>query len=324
MSVAKALVRKGLHDWGGLAMFRARHAQQLRILMYHQFPADRTALRAQCEHIRRYYTPVKMADVAQALGRHETLPAHAVAVTIDDGFRDFLLNAFPVFEEFGISPTVFLVSDFLDRRCWPWWKEIEYAVENTEHGTIEGELDNKAFSFAVVTAAEKARAVEHIVEALKLVSNSARERGKNQIVAQLGVTLPPDLPRDSEPLTWEEVRQLSVKGVEFGAHTRTHPILSSISDEAQLREEIAGSKHRIEEELRTPVLHFCYPNGRPQDIGPRALELTRNAGFQTAVTTEGGMNIPAKADAFLLRRLAVAPSTPDYYFAELLSGIRKY
>lgn len=324
MSVAKAFVRRGLHDWGGLAMFRARHAQQFRILMYHQFPADTAGLRAQCEHIRRYYAPVTMAEVAQALDRREALAPHAVAVTIDDGFRDFLLNGFPIFQEFGIFPTVFLVSDFLDRRCWPWWKEIEYAIENTEHGVLEGELENKPFSFAVITAAEKARALEHIVESLKRVSNDARERNQKEIVQRLGITLPAELPQDSEPLAWEEVRQLAGKGVEFGAHTRTHPILSSISDEAQLHEEITGSKRRIEEELRSPVVHFCYPNGRPEDIGPQALELTRNGGFRTAVTTAGGMNLPAKADPFLLRRLGVTPSMPDFYFAELLSGVRKY
>jgi len=324
MTVAKALVRKGLHDWGGLAMFRARHAHQWRILMYHEFRADASGLRRQCEHIVRYYTPVSMAQIAEALERHQSLPPNAVAVTVDDGFRDFLLNGFPVFQEFGIVPTVFLITDFLDRRCWPWWKEIEYAIENTRQSTIEGKVGEKVFSLTTVTSADKARAVDRILEILKDAPNGAREYGKNEVVRKLGVTLPPELPRDTEPLAWEEVRNLAAQGVEFGAHTRTHPILSSVGDEAQLHDEIAGSKRRIEQELQTQVLHFCYPNGRPQDIGPRALEFTRRAGFRTAVTAEAGMNMPAKTDAFFLRRLAVRPTTPDYHFAELLAGARKY
>ena len=323
MSVAKAVVRKGLHDWGGLAMFRACHAQKCRILMYHEFPANTAGLRRQCEHIVRHYTLVSMAQIAEALERREPLPPNALAVTVDDGFRDFLLNGFPVFQEFGVVPTVFLITDFLDRRCWPWWKEIEYAIENTSNSTIEGEIGEKAFRFTTVTRAQKARAVDRILETLKDAPNGAREQGKNKIVRRLGVTLPSELPRDSEPLAWDEVRRLAAKGVEFGAHTRTHPILSSVGEEAQLHDEIAGSKRRIEQELGTSVVHFCYPNGRPQDIGTRALEFTRSAGFRTAVTAEAGMNDPGKADAFLLRRLAVRPTTPDYHFAELLSGVRK-
>jgi peptidoglycan/xylan/chitin deacetylase (PgdA/CDA1 family) len=296
--------------------------QELRILMYHQFPPESTAaVRSQCEHIRRYYSPVSMAEVANAIDTGKPLNANPLAITIDDGYQDFL-NGFPIFQEFGIPVTVFLVSDFLDRRRWLWWNEIEYALAHTEQKTATVELASGSYSFPIVTAAEKLRAGAEIAEALKGVPEEARERSKNEILRKLGVTLPAEVPKPFEPLTWGEVRQLAAEGVEFGAHTRTHPILSWIADEARLNDEIAGSKRRIEEEVGKPVAHFCYPNGRRQDIGARALECTRNAGFQTAVTTERGMNVPRKADPFLLRRLAVGPETTGYYFAELLAGFR--
>jgi hypothetical protein len=51
------------------------------------------------------------------------------------------------------------------------------------------------------------------------------------------------------------------------------PDLSALADPEELREEIAGSKARIESELDRPVLHFCYPNGKMRDIGPAASRL---------------------------------------------------
>ena len=50
------------------------------------------------------------AVVAHAKGS-KTLPAHAVAVTFDDGYRDLLTTVLPVLERYGIPATVFIPSD---------------------------------------------------------------------------------------------------------------------------------------------------------------------------------------------------------------------
>jgi peptidoglycan/xylan/chitin deacetylase (PgdA/CDA1 family) len=61
-------------------------------------------------------------------------------------------------------------------------------------------------------------------------------------------------------MDWSRVRELSAAGVEFGAHTMTHPDLSRV--EAQrAREEIVSSKRRIEEATGRPVVSFAWPYG---------------------------------------------------------------
>jgi peptidoglycan/xylan/chitin deacetylase (PgdA/CDA1 family) len=322
MSLLKAGARKVLHNLGGLGVVRARHAHQLRILMYHHFPADQAGLRRQCQHIRRHYAPVALADVADALQTGKSLPANALAITIDDGYRDFLLNGFPAFHDFGIPATVFLVSDFLDRRCWLWWKEIQFALAHSEVKSVTTGLGNGSRSYELNSPDERAEVAGTIVEALKRLPNEERIRQKNAIIEQLGVMLPSEIPASWEPLSWNEVRELTGNGIEFGAHTRTHPILSSIGDPTQLEAEITGSKSRLEEELVRPVLHFSYPNGRTEDVGSSVVDCTRKAGFRTAVTTEPGMNDLSQTDPFLLQRIAVTPEYPEYYFAELLAGVR--
>jgi peptidoglycan/xylan/chitin deacetylase (PgdA/CDA1 family) len=263
-----------------------------------------------------------MAQVAHHVVAGEQLPPNALAVTVDDGYRDFFLYGYPVFQEFGIMPTVYLVSDFLDRKCWLWWNEIQYAIQRSRNCTIVMAIGEHQYRLPIVTEAEKACSSKVLIEHLKSLPNQDREEAKARILELLEVELPTDPPPEWEPLAWEEVRRLSDNGVEFGAQTRTHMILASLSNESELREQIAGCKQRLEQELRGPVLHFCYPNGRLQDIGPAALAQTRDCGFLTGVTTERGMNDLNRTDPFLLRRLGVDTDVPTEYFAELLAGVR--
>src|SRR4051812_10151784 len=96
--------------------------------MYHRFPADPVGLSAQCEYIRRHYTPVPLRLLARA---SRELPPNSVAITVDDGYEDFAAHAWPVFRRFEIPATVYLVSEFLDRRLWIWTDQLRYLIEHT-------------------------------------------------------------------------------------------------------------------------------------------------------------------------------------------------
>lgn len=61
---------------------------------------------------------------------------------------------------------------------------------------------------------------------------------------------------------------------------------------------LLGSGRTLEEVLYMPVRHFCYPNGLRRDISPEAAETVREAGYETAVTTEAGINLH-HADSFM-------------------------
>jgi peptidoglycan/xylan/chitin deacetylase (PgdA/CDA1 family) len=104
-------------------------------------------------------------------------------------------------------------------------------------------------------------------------------------------------------LTWEEVKEMQRGGMDFGAHTVTHPLLPSIPL-AEAHQEIAESKHELETHLRTPIQHFSYPNpgdGVHADAAVR--RLVADVGFSTAVTSRGSY-VTAGDDPLVLRRLA--------------------
>lgn len=318
----KQVARTALHSFGVLNAFRRFNRSGVRLLMYHHF-SDMPALERQCEHLRRFYNPVSLRDVAESWQTGETLPPNSVAITIDDGYRDFLTNGHPVFRSFDIPSTMYLVSDFLDGKLWLWWNMIEDALEQTRHKSLTFETQDGAnHTFAFATAGQRSAARQEICGLLKNLANEERLQLLARIIESLEVELPKQPPSKHAPLTWDEVRQLANDGVEFGAHTKTHPILSRVRDRQTLHDEIIIPKSRIEQELGQPVIHFCYPNGRREDFTEAAIEMIKAAGYQTGVTTERGINFKGEPP-LLLKRLGTEPDTPLPYFSELLAGVRR-
>lgn len=61
-------------------------------------------------------------------------------------------------------------------------------------------------------------------------------------------------------LSWRELAELARSGFTIGAHTRTHPDLTTLTTEA-LRVEMEGSQAILEDRLGVPVRTFAYPFG---------------------------------------------------------------
>jgi peptidoglycan/xylan/chitin deacetylase (PgdA/CDA1 family) len=114
---------------------------------------------------------------------------------------------------------------------------------------------------------------------------------------------------------------MNTDGFRFGAHTVTHPILSSLESRAALEREIVGSKLRLEEKLAGPVAQFSYPNGTKNDISATVVQTVERAGFASAVVADGSINV-RPVHPYLLKRNAVEPSTPESVFGSDITGFR--
>jgi len=95
-----------------------------------------------------------------------------------------------------------------------------------------------------------------------------------------------------------EIREWLAAGHQIGAHTLTHPRLTEISA-PRAKEEIFASKKKLEDTFGVCVRHFCYPYGKWNRL---VRDLVEEAGYETAVTLEFGVN-SAVPDAFALKRI---------------------
>src|SRR5262249_2596988 len=110
------------------------------------------------------------------------------------------------------------------------------------------------------------------------------------------------VPRESHrPMAAAEVRKLRDSNlIEVGAHTISHPVLSSLPADAQ-REEISGSRVMLEEIIGEPITSFAYPYGAEADYTSDTVNAVRDAGFEYGFCTSPGV-IQKEPEPFRLPR----------------------
>jgi peptidoglycan/xylan/chitin deacetylase (PgdA/CDA1 family) len=101
-----------------------------------------------------------------------------------------------------------------------------------------------------------------------------------------------------------QLREWADGGQDVGAHSRNHVRLNAVSP-AVAREEIAASRSELEQMTGAPVRHFCYPFG---EYSPLHVEMVREAGYDTATTTQRG-RAGAGDDLLQLPRAPVVRAT---------------
>jgi peptidoglycan/xylan/chitin deacetylase (PgdA/CDA1 family) len=130
-------------------------------------------------------------------------------------------------------------------------------------------------------------------------TGSAQEQLIQQIEGSLQVG-PLDA-RSGLMMNWDQVRALKKAGHTIGGHTLSHPNLAQVP-EAEARAEIRGCKQRLEERLGEPIQHFSYPHpALNPHWSPQTFQITREAGFRSAVLTTPGAVRPGDPPLSLKR-----------------------
>jgi peptidoglycan/xylan/chitin deacetylase (PgdA/CDA1 family) len=83
-----------------------------------------------------------------------------------------------------------------------------------------------------------------------------------------------------------DIWQMHAGGMQFGAHTRTHPKLDAVPNE-QVYDEVYGSRETLERALHVPIRTFAYPYGR---YDARTARIVEQAGFWCGCTVRFGAN----------------------------------
>ncbi len=240
--------------------------------------------------------------------------------TFDDGYRDNLDVAYPIFKRFGVPFTVYVPTDYADGKGDLWWLMLEKVIGACDQH-VSVEIAGKLHAHACRTPAEKDAAFEEIYWHLRRLPEREARATVSGLAAAHGFTaeaLCSELMMD-----WDAIRELAKDPlVTIAAHTCSHLALAKL-DEAEVRREMSESIARIEAEIGQPCRHFSYPYGCVASAGPREFAIARELGVATAVTTRKGLLQPSHADQLsALPRLSLNGDFQDIrYLKVMLSGV---
>ncbi len=238
------------------------------------------ALRSILEWVSRHrFDVIRLDEIRSRLA--EPRGAKFVCFTFDDGYRDTLTEALPIFRDFGHPFAVNVVTGFLDRTASAWWYFLEDVLARLNK--LAFLWGGEPFAWAWTTPEQRVIAFSQIAALIRAQDALSRDVLLQTIAEAAGIDL---LARTRElTLSWEGLRQLAGHWhVTVGSHSIGHHSLAQLSDE-DLARELRESKTQIEARLGKRVQHFAYPFGGRESAGPREIEAAMQADYTTAVTT---------------------------------------
>ncbi|MGJ7915217.1 polysaccharide deacetylase family protein [Massilia sp. LXY-6] len=302
----------------GIAVPR-RGAGRLCILNYHRIlsapdpileeePALAT-FRWQMQLLADGFNVLSLQEALAALASGK-LPPRAVCITFDDGYRSVHDLALPVLREFRLPATVFVTTGYIGSGTM-WNERIIDSVRRLPNGPLDlGRLGLPSITLA--NRDQRRRLLHDVTQRVKYLPPDERLALTAELEELAGGHATENL-----MLTPDMIRALAAGGVEIGAHTVSHPILSKL-DDATARFEIEQCKHDLEAITGTTVRYFAYPNGKPGlDFDQRHAAMAKAAGYEAACSTAAGA-ASGRDDLFQLPRSSPWDATPMLYAMRLL------
>ena len=235
---------------------------------------------------------LSLEDAAEELRGGAWHEAPFAVFTLDDGFRDNLEYALPVFRRHDCPFTVFAAPAYVDGRGELWWDALEEVIATSE--VVRPGLEGVPAELPTRTDEERRAAWEAVYWPVRGMEQHAQREWIRRFADAHGIDLEALCRR--EVMGWDELRRLAADPLcTIGAHT-VHHYAVALLDADEAFAEMTESKARLEDELGEPVRTFAYPYGDAGSAGPRDFTLAARAGFDVAVTTRKGLVYPEHAD----------------------------
>ena len=287
----------------------------------HMKVAEATLERLLAALARAGYGTLTLRQLVEAFERGET-PRDAVVLTFDDGYKDNHDVLLPLLRRHKAVATVFVQTGPMHGRI-NWLHHYFWVLHRVGPHKVGAELaqrlpaaDGSASRQTLRALPQDPVAAEYQLKRVLKYEVSAADR--DRLLAEIFAAAGGDdatLAREVW-LSPEDCRALDAAGVELGAHTVDHLVLSSL-DRAAQRAQIEGSLSDLRGWLGHDVTTFAYPYGRSWDYNADTLGVLKELGLRGAITAMPGLNEPA-TERLQLRRTAVSEELP---LSELLCEV---
>jgi peptidoglycan/xylan/chitin deacetylase (PgdA/CDA1 family) len=270
----------------------------------------------QINFIQHHYNVITCEHLSAWLRGERKLPPHSALITFDDGYADNYVQAFPILRAKNLPAIIFLTTDHIGNGKPLYWDYVAYCFVHSQKKSVNLPLQGPVSWNGAV---EQKLIIKQWIERIKQLPEPEKRRAVSELADVMEVVIPDDAFLGLY-LSWDQVREMSQKGIEFGSHTTGHPILTRIPI-LQVKSELAGSKQKIEMEIQKPVIGFAYPNGGITDFSPTVMDAVRDSGYKVAFSLMGGaMNYSeVRKQPLAIRRIFLSASDTFSRFVGKLS-----
>jgi peptidoglycan/xylan/chitin deacetylase (PgdA/CDA1 family) len=234
-------------------------------------------------YINKGYDIISIEEVFDRINNNNSAKRF-VCYTFDDGYKDTLEYAFPIFKEFDIPLTLYLTTGMPDGSLVLWWQILDNLLSSLEQ--IELKYNNKKVEFTLTSKSEKEHAFYKISEIIHGFQDIHHQSGIKELFSPYVDDLN-EITRYNS-LSWDDISKLlEYEKFTLGAHSVNHYSYKQLDDERVI-DETKSSIDRIFDRTGVKPSHFAYPYGSRNFTGERESELISPLNLKTSVTSRQG------------------------------------
>ncbi len=260
------------------------------------------AFGGQLDWLAGHFSMVSLKKIVEKIKAGLPWKDSLCAITFDDGWKDVYDNALPLLRKYAVPATVFSVGTVMPSRGPVGLDGVFEVIQmaNNSSGIVSGipEIDAIIRSDAIPDSVEKARQVINMIRDLPYDRCAEVCERVNRYLQDLFDI--ESVRWKYETMSWEEMRKSQGQGIDFGYHSKSHPILTKIPSPL-LDLELSPPLEDYEKEGLHLNPLFCYPDGKFSD---EAIAVLEDEGYEGAVTLQKGFN-DYQSDTFLLKRVNI-------------------
>jgi len=263
------------------------------------------------------YTFLSMDEILPYI--HSNEKGKFAAFTLDDGYRDNLDIAYPIFKDKKIPFTIYLSPGLINKESFL----SEYLFEDLLINSKSLVFRKNRTNLTHLNLTEKEVLFQQLIKFYDSLDSSITVKSLLEFcnLNEYDYTIA----INNLLLNWNDIKELNNDSlVTFGSHTYNHSFLNKLSD-SQSKFEIFESKRYIETKLLKQVNHFAYPYGRKEHFTIRDFNMVKKANYLTGVTSEYG-NIYSNylSQPLLLPRINVNGLINQKSLLSIINGTRSF
>ena len=229
-----------------------------------------------------------------------------IIFTMDDGYKDNLSEALPIFKRHNIPFAIFVTTDFPDKKAILWWYALEDLI--LAHDSLS--LSNGK-TYSCSTPEEKEKAFLEIRREILGLSQANLLQELNSLFE--GYHVDWQSKNNDLCLSWEDIVSLKKEPlVTIGAHTAHHSNLKQLKTKDDVRKEVGNGIEVLKDRAGINASVFAYPFGSTNEVSSREIEeLCQFSNIDCACLSYGG-TVSTVPDGKMLKCLPRIMLTEDF------------